>query len=132
MKKLTSRRFIIVGVIIVILILWNAFSQPGLNDFQSTFEEVDLYRNENNTGPVERVYLVTTSDSIWNEMERYAKLMPYSKLGTTKVYFFREDGPFPTKALPGRVNFDEAFNQYCLARYEKNSFGAESFSMFPF
>lgn len=124
--------YIAIPLIITLLILWNAFSQPGLNDFDTTFKEVDLYRNENNTGPVERIYLVTTNDSIWNEMERYSKLMPYSKLGTTKVYFFHQDHPFPTKALSGRVNFDERYNKYCLARYEKNSFGAESFSVFPF
>lgn len=115
-----------------IAILWNSFSQPGLNDFTSNFEEVDLYRNENNTGPVERVYIVTTTDTLWQEMERYSGLMPYSKLGTTKVYFFHKDSPHPQMAEGGRVNFDPAFDIYCLARYSKNNFGATIFSVFPF
>lgn len=130
--SLRKKIYLLIPVALVTFILWNTFSQPGLNDFQATFEEIDLYRNENNTGPVERVYLVTTTDSIWSEMERYAKLMPYSKLGTTKVYFFHNERPFPTRALSGRVNFDKQFNTYCLARYVKNSFGAEYFTMFPF
>lgn len=124
--------YALIPVIFVLAILWNSFSQPGLNDFFSTFEEVDLYRNENNTGPVERVYIITTTDSIWNEMERFSELMPYSKLGTTKVYFFHADNPYPTKALGGRVNFDSEFDAYCIARFQKNNFGATSFTVFPF
>ncbi|OEK03117.1 hypothetical protein BFP97_17015 [Roseivirga sp. 4D4] len=130
--KNKKRWFVAVPVIFIIAMLWHTFSQPGLNDFISNFEEVDLYRNENNTGPVERVYIVTTTDSIWNEMERYAGLMPYSKLGTTSVYFFLKDKPYPQKAQSGRVSFDPSYEQYCLASYQKNSFGATSFAMFPF
>ncbi len=124
--------FGLIPIVFVIAILWNSFSQPGLNDFVSTFEEVDLYRNANNTGPVERVYIITTTDSIWSEMERYSGLMPYSKLGTTTVYFFHKNGKYPTTALGGSVNFDPAFDAYCLAKYRKNNFGATSFAMFPF
>ncbi len=124
--------FGLIAIAFVVAILWNSFSQPGLNDFVSTFEEVDLYRNANNTGPVERVYIVTTTDSIWSEMERYSGLMPYSKLGTTTVYFFHNDGQYPKKAVGGRVNFDPVFDAYCLAKYTKNNFGATSFTMFPF
>jgi len=126
------RWLLIVPVGCVIAILWNSFSQPGLNDFDSNFEEISLYRNENNTGPVERVYIVTTTDSLWDEMERYSDLMPYSKLGTTKVYFFDKNSPYPKQAQGGRINFDATFETYCLARYQKNSFGAISFSVFPF
>lgn len=124
--------YALVPVVFVVVILWYSFSQPGLNDFTSNFEEVDLYRNENNTGPVERVYIVTATDSIRDEMERYSGLMPYSKLGTTKVYFFHKDNPYPRQAQGGRINFDPEFEVYCLARYQKNNFGATSFSMFPF
>lgn len=124
--------FVAIPIVFIIVMLWYTFSQPGLNNFVAVFDEVDLYRNENNTGPVERVYIVTTTDSIWNEMERYAGLMPYSKLGTTKVYFFHKDSPYPKEALSGRRNFDPEYEPYCLARYEKNSFGATSFVMFPF
>lgn len=124
--------FLMVPLALFVAILWYSFSQPGLNDFISNFEEVDLYRNENNTGPVERVYIITTSDSIWNEMQRYSGLMPYSKLGSTKVYFFHKDNPYPRQAQGGRINFDPEFEAYCLASYRKNNFGATSFSVFPF
>ncbi|OEK05947.1 hypothetical protein [Roseivirga misakiensis] len=121
-----------IAIVITLVILWNAFSQPGLDDFNSTFKEIHLSRNENNTGPVDRVYIVTTSDTLFSEMELYGKLMPYSKQGTTKVYFFHENNPFPKAGKRGRVNFDERFEEYCLARYFKNSYGAVSFSVFPF
>jgi len=130
--KSKQRWFVGVPAAFIIVMLWYTFSQPGLNDFISNFEEVDLYRNQNNTGPVERVYIITTTDSIWNEMKRYAGLMPYSKLGTTSVYFFHKDNPYPKQAQSGKVNFDTKYEQYCLARYQKNSFGATSFTMFPF
>lgn len=119
----------LIALIIVFLAIRNSLQQ---SNFKSKFVEIDLYRNENNTGPVERVYIITTSDSIWNEMQRYSGLMPYSKLGTTKVYFFHEDSPYPKQAQGGRINFDPEFEAYCLAKYQKNNFGATSFSMFPF
>jgi hypothetical protein len=131
MRK-NKRWLLIIPVACFIAILWNSFSQPGLNDFTSNFEEVDLYRNENNTGPVERVYIVTTTDTLWQEMERYSGLMPYSKLGTTKVYFFDKNSPYPKQAQGGRVNFDTELEAYCLARFQKNNFGATTFSVFPF
>lgn len=124
--------FLLVAGGFVVAMLWNAFSQPGLNDFNSTFTEIHLSRNENNTGPIDRVYIITSSDTIFSEMELYGKLMPYSKQGTTKVYFFDEDKPYPKSAQRGKTNFDTQFEQYCLARYSKNSYGAISFSVFPF
>lgn len=124
--------FKVAVAVIVIATLWNAFSQPGLDDFNSTFTEVYLSRNENNTGPVDRVYIITSSDSIFSEMELYGKLMPYSKQGTTKVYFFDANKPYPKTAKRGKVNFDSQFDEYCLARYSKNSYGATTFSVFPF
>ncbi len=127
-----KRLYVVVILLILITMLWNALSQPGVSDFKSAFEEVDLYRNENNTGPIERVYIVATNDTLWNEMEQYGQLMPYSKLGTTKVYFFHQDSPYPIKALSGRTNFDPAFERYCLARYVKNSNGLVQFTVFPF
>lgn len=131
MKK-TKRWFLLVPIAIVVAIVWNSFSQPGLNDFISDFKEVGLYRNENNTGPVERVYIVTTNEILRNEMERYSGLMPYSKLGITKVYFFSKDKPYPAEVQGGKTNFDAKFEAYCVAKYEKNSFGATSFSLYPF
>ena len=124
--------FFVIAIGFGIAMLWSAFSQPGLDDFNSTFREVHLSRNENNTGPVDRVYIVTTSDTLFSEMELYGKLMPYSKQGTAKVYFFHEDAPYPKEGVRGNINFEEAFNKYCLGRYFKNSYGAISFSVFPF
>lgn len=133
MVRQNKKRLSLVAIsVVLIAMLWNALSQPGIQDFQSSFEEIDLYRNENNTGPIERVYIVTTNDTLWNEMEGYGNLMPHSKLGTTKVYFFNTKNPYPVTSKRGRINFDVKFNDACLAMYLKDANGLVKFSVFPF
>lgn len=119
-------------VLLVVGIIYSSLSQPGINDLTGNFQEVATYRNENNTGPVQRVYAVTVSDTLWSEMETYGNFMPYSKLGNTTVYFFNESQPFPTKLVPGDRNFPPDFNAYCLARYEKSSMGDIRLTRYPF
>ena len=117
--------FMVVGV--VVYVISTTFSQPGISDLNADFEEVAFYRNENNTGPVVRVYAVTVSDTAWKEMEKYAGFMPHNKYGNTKVYFFMDDTSFPTEVKAGEDNFDKSYAPYVLARYEKDGLGRESF-----
>ena len=107
-------------------------SQPGVNDLPGDFKEIAQSQNENNTGPVNRVYIVTVSDTLWEAMETYGNYMPYAKLGTTTVWFFKNDAPFPTQAKQTGIPFDSEFLQHCLARYHKNNMGAVSLTKFPF
>ena len=117
--------------LLLAFMLFTIFSQPGLDDFETEFTEVTRVRNENNTGPVQRVYIVTVDQVNEEEMERYGQLMPYAKLGNTKVYFFDASKPFPKKAALGDLNFDSVFNSNCLAKYEKR-FGFEGVLPNPF
>ncbi len=128
MKK---KLFFAATVAFITAILINVFTQPGLNDFETTFTEVAKVRNDNNTGPVQRVYIVTVDQINQDEMERYGQLMPYSKLGNTKVFFFDQSKPFPEVAQLGDLNFDSTFNELCLAKYEKR-FGSEGLFPNPF
>jgi len=111
--------------------LFDSLSQPGVGDLPGNFQEVATYRNENNTGPIVRVYAVTVADTLWREMRQYGDFMPHTKYGNTKVYFFREGQPVPKAVQPGTENFDAEFNSYCLAKYEKEVLGNVTFQRYP-
>lgn len=121
-------------IALAVLLGWFVFdslNQPGVGDLNGNFQEVALYRNENNTGPIVRVYAVTVADTLWREMRQYGDFMPHTKYGNTKVYFFRQGQPVPKTVQPGEVSFDPAFNKYCLAKYEKEVMGNVSFERQP-
>ena len=107
-------------------------TQPGVNDLAGDFKEIAASQNENNTGPVNRVYIVTLSDTLWTEMETYGNYMPYAKLGTTTVWFFKNDAPFPTRVEQAEVPFSANYQQACIGRYHKNNMGAVSIKKYPF
>ena len=119
-------------LLVVALSLWQMLSQPGVGDLAGDYKEVAMYRNENNTGPIVRIYAVTTPDTLWQEMKAYGELMPHTKYGTTTVYFFSAIGEAPKQLSPGDENFESRYKAYCLARYEKNNMGQVAFIRFPF
>jgi hypothetical protein len=117
---------------LLLTILWNSFSQPGVQDLEGDFRRLAFSRNENNTGPVQRVYAVSISDTLWQEMKQYGDFMPHTKYGTTRVYFFLENQPHPITPGSGPEKLDAAYRPYCLAKYEKDAMGNISFIRFPF
>ena len=131
-KKIRS--YIIFAVIALVIgyIIFDSTSQPNTNDLKGNFKEVAMYRNENNTGPVIRIYAVTVQGEPWEEMQKYGDLMPYTKYGSTKVYFFNEQKPFPKKLSPGDQNFETSYNANCLATYTKDPNGQVSLNKNPF
>ena len=126
-------KYLALGAIVLLLgwFIFDSLSQPGVGDLKGGFQEVAMYRNENNTGPIIRVYAVTVADTAWQQMRQYGDFMPYTKYGNTKVYFFRQGQPVPKAVRPGDVNFDAAFNQSCLAKYEKEVMGNVTFVRYP-
>ncbi len=123
------RKILLLGVLAVVIgyIIYDALSLPGVNDLRGDFEEVAFYRNENNTGPIIRLYAVTVGDTLWEEMRAYGDFMPHTKYGNTKVYFFRKGSPTPTQVSPEPENFDPRFTPFLLAQYEKDALGQVSF-----
>lgn len=125
--------FLVAGILVLIFfIVKDVFDQPGIEDMKAGFKEVAKYRNANNTGPVQRIYVVTIKDSVWKEMEDYGNLMPHTKYGNTKVYFFMQSENVPKKLQPGEVNFDPQFNKACIALYEKSAMSQTAFNKNPF
>ena len=128
----SSYLFMVLIGVILLLITWSSLSQPGVKDLEGDFREVALYRNENNTGPIIRLYAVSLDDTLWQQMKQYGDFMPYTKYGTTKVYFFQKGSPVPTQLTPAGEVIEEKYQRFCLALYEKNSMGQVSFTRYPF
>ena len=126
-------KYLVLGALALLLgwFVFDSLSQPGVGDLKGDFQEAATYRNENNTGPIVRVYAVTVADTLWRVMRQYGDLAPYTKYGTTKVYFFRQGQPVPKVVQPGEVNFSPEFNKNCLAKYEKEVMSNVSFKRYP-
>jgi hypothetical protein len=126
-------KYLVLGALALLLgwFVFDSLSQPGVGDLKGDFEQAATYRNENNTGPIVRVYAVTVADTLWREMRQYGDFMPHTKYGNTKVYFFRQGQPVPKTLQLGAVNFDAEFDKYCLAKYEKEVMGNVSFARYP-
>lgn len=122
-------------VLVLFLVIWmlkGTFFQPGTGDLKSGFKDVAQYRNENNTGPVQYVFVVTVKDTLWSEMETFGNYKPHHKGGNTKVYYFMEGSRTPENLSPGSINFDSTFNNACIGLYEKSPIGHVSITKHPF
>jgi hypothetical protein len=131
---LKNKKFL-AGIGVVLLLIWliaDAASEPGVQDLKGGFQEVAMYRNENNTGPIQRIYAVTVADTTrWAEMQQYGQYMPHTKYGNTRVYFFAAARPAPTQVQPGAEPFASEFRGNCLAVFEKDLMGTVSFKKQP-
>jgi len=130
-KKLNA----IILIVVLIITAWvinDTFTQTGIDDLKGGFKEVASYRNENNTGPIQRIYAVTVKDTTNAQLEAYGNLMPHSKYGNTKVYFFFAGSETPKTLTPGDENFDAVYQKNCFARYEKSAMGNVGLIKKPF
>lgn len=105
--------------ILVIFIAKESFFQPGQERFEGKFNLLEAYRNENNTGPVIRIYAVTALDPDLGWMEAYGNSLPHTKYGKTIVFFFSAEGKSPLELSPKAPYFNEDLKPYLLASYEK-------------
>lgn len=124
MRIKKQRIFLTFITLVVIGLIFNViFTQSGIEDLKGGFVEVAQYRNENNTGPVQRIYAVKVTDTTGAQLIEYGNLMPHNKYGNTKVYFFLANHETPTTLSPGEINFDTKYNSSCFALYEKSAMG---------
>jgi hypothetical protein len=131
MKKYKTFIFVI-SALIIFAIVWNTISEPGIKDLKSDFKEVAFIRNEQNTGPVIRIYAVSLKTENWEEMEKYGNYMPHTKYGTTKIYFFLNDKEVPEELSLGEINISEQYQKNCIAVYEKDGMSQSSIRRYPF
>lgn len=120
-----------IAVLSMLFFVYDSLNQPGINDLKGGYKELAAYRNENNTGPIVRIYAVSVQTADPVEMQQYGELMPYTKYGTTMVYFFKGDS-LPDRVYPGEQHFDEQYQEKCIASYTKDASGVVSFKQLPF
>jgi hypothetical protein len=131
-NKKTNIILIIVVAVITLWVLKDTFTQTSASDLKGGFTEIASYRNENNTGPIQRIYAVTVKDTTNAQLEDYGNLMPHSKYGNTKVYFFLAGSQTPKELTPGDTNFDAVYQKGCFALYEKSAMGNYGLIKNPF
>ena len=129
-----NRKSLLIAVIAIGLVymIGDSISQPGAESLPGNFTETAFWRNEQNTGPIVRIYAVTVTDTLWKEMIQYGNYKPYNKYGTTKVYFFLSDKPAPAKIFPEGTNIEPKFRANCIAKYEKDVMSQVSLVKYPF
>ncbi|MEB2781098.1 hypothetical protein U3A58_11900 [Algoriphagus sp. C2-6-M1] len=113
---------------LVVYIFMESLSQPGIERFEGKFKELSSYRNENNTGPVVRVYAIQALDSSKEWMQGYGDAMPHTKYGRTVVFFFSSDIDQQINLSPTDPYFMEDMQSYVIATYQKSPMGDVSFT----
>lgn len=122
--------FWIIAVFVIGLIVYiskESFSQPGLERFDNKFKELSSYRNENNTGPVVRIYAIKSLDKSKSLMREYGDAMPHTKYGRTVVFFFSNEIDQNIELSPTEPYFSNGMKSYVLATYQKSPMGEVSF-----
>lgn len=128
-----KKTYIILFVLALIaLMIWNVANEPGIKDLKGNFKEVAFTRNEQNSGPVIRIYAVTVNGEHWKEMEQYGNYMPHTKYGTTRIYFFPEDKAFPSTLALEDSNISKEMEGNCIAIYEKDGMSQVRLQKHPF
>lgn len=120
------------SVIAIATMLWNVLSEPGIKGLKGNLKETAFIRNEQNTGPIIRLYAVSIDQEYWADMEQYGNYMPHNKYGTTRVYFFLSNKPYNGKLELGDRNIEKEYQQHCIALYEKNGMSQSSIVKYPF
>jgi len=129
-----KKKYILLFLVFAAL-LWmlvDAIIQPGIKNLKGNFKELIFLRNEQNTGPVIRLYAVSVRDTLWDEMEKYGNYMPHTKYGTTRVYFFLQNAPAPDSLFLEDGNLPAQYKRYCIGLFEKNGMSQSHIAKYPF
>jgi hypothetical protein len=116
--------------VIVALVLYigkESFFQPGMERFEGKYEELGHFRNENNTGPVLRIYAIRTLDEDQTWMKEFAESQPHTKYGKTLVYFFSQDVSGPIELSRTPPYFDQSLDEKVVASFERTPMGEPRF-----
>lgn len=115
-------------LILLIQIIRSSFSNPGMQKFAKDFEEIGYYRNENNTGPVMRIYAVKSlHENSEAYMREFAEAQPHTKYGRTLVFFFTPEVSSGLELNPKDPYFPSRFEPFLLAKFEKTPMGESRF-----
>jgi hypothetical protein len=116
-------------LLVLVFIFKDSFFLPNVGSLKGKFQEVTFVRNEQNTGPVIRLYIVSVERIEDAQFEAYGDFMPHTKYGVTKVFFFDKKTPIPRTILENEPYFD-TIRFKPMAKYEKNPMGNTSVLIF--
>jgi len=128
MKKL----ILIVLVVVVGLIFYSLFTSENINTINGDFEELAFVRNENNTGPVHRIYAFSIQDTLWSSMQKHADLLPHTKYGTTEVYYFLKDEILESQLKLTMKGINQKMQSKCILHAIKDGQARITFKKHPF
>lgn len=111
------------------LIVKESFSGKGVADYQDQFEEIGYFRNENNTGPILRVYAYRTQVEDPEVLKSFADLLPHTKYGRTIVFFVAESWKGTVVLSPESPYFPESLRSHIFSKYEKTPMGEQQFEL---
>lgn len=116
-------------LIVLVQIVSSSLFQPGLERFEGKYEEIGFYRNENNTGPVLRIYAIRVLDAESDWMKAFAEAQPHTKYGKTLVFFFSEKLARPFELSPTEPYYPAEFQEFLVAEFEKTPMGESRFQL---
>lgn len=96
--------------------------------FEGKYKELGKYRNENNTGPVVRIFAVKALDADEKWMREFGDAQPHTKYGKTIVFFFSEEIDQEIELSPKEPYFPTELEGSVLATYEKTPMGEVRFT----
>lgn len=111
------------------VIVTESFSEQGIAAYQDQFEEVGYYRNENNTGPVLRIYAYQTQVEDPEVLKSFADLLPHTKYGRTLVFFVNKSVKAPVVLSPESPHFPASMSPSIFAKYEKTPMGEQQLEL---
>ena len=126
-KPLVTFLLVITVVVVLFLIVKESFSNEGMAAYQDQFVELGHYRNENNTGPVLRLYAFRALTRDPAVLKEFADLLPHTKYGRTLVFFFVEEVTDSVILSPAAPHISPSLQPQLLAKYEKTPMGEGRF-----
>lgn len=129
-----NRSYFLLALVAVgfLLMIIDSLNNTGPDDLKGNFVEKIAIRNEQNTGPIVRIYAVTVSDTLWAEMKAFGNFKPHNKYGTTRVYYFLSNQAAPSALSIEDQNLSPEDQKRCIGKYEKNTMGQVSVVAYPF
>ena len=126
-KPLVTFLLVITVVVVLFLIVKESFSNQGMAAYQDQFVELGHYRNENNTGPVLRIYAFRSLTRDPEVLKEFAELLPHTKYGRTLVFFFGEAMTDSVSLSPAPPHISPSLEPQLFAKYEKTPMGEGQF-----
>lgn len=128
MKAVNKKRWIWFGVVILIIvaiIISDSSLLKNSNKIRGGFTETAFKRNENNSGPVIRLYAVKVDSPLVADYDAYGNSMPHTEHGTTKIFYFDA-----SKGSPHKISLEAPYydtTQYqAVSIFQKNAVGTVS------